>query len=134
MNLRLDSLVLEKLYQFKSVSKACKQTGVLHCYLAINYILLWEWTADDTSALEDFLKKVGAVDVLYGPAPTAGTNTPQTDGDRADFLVKLMSHVRLHLLYLAEKLQEQLVTPEGEMAAAGTVEQTKSQVTHHMLY
>lgn len=133
MNLRLDSLVLEKLYQFKSVSKACKQTDVLHCYLAIKYILLWEWTADDTSALEDFLKKVGAVDVLYGPAPTAGTNNPQTDGDRADFLVKLMSHVRLHLLYLAEKLQEQLVTPEGEMAAPGSVEQTKSQVTHQML-
>lgn len=83
--------------------------------------------------LEEFLKKVGAVDVLYGPAPTASTNIPQTDGDRADFLVKLMSHVRLHLLYLAEKLQEQLVAPEGEMASAGSAGQTKSQVTRRML-
>ena len=94
--------------------------------------MLLKWTADDTFALEDFLKKVGAVDVLYGPAPTAGTNTPETDGDRADFLVKLMSHVRLHLLYLAEKLQEQLA-PEGETVSAGPVGSAKSQVTHQML-
>ena len=97
-------------------------------HLAINCSLLLGWTADDTSALEDHLKKVGAVDALYGPAPTAGTNSPQTDGERADFLVKLMSHVRLHLLYLAEKLQEQLVAPEGDMASAGSVGQAKTQV------
>lgn len=100
----------------------------------MNDTLVLERPADDTSALEDHLKKVGAVEAVYGPAPTAGTNSPQTDGDRADFLVRLMSHVRLHLLYLAEKLQEQLVAPEeGEMAAAGSMGQTKSQVTHQML-
>ena len=86
------------------------------------------WASDDTTALEDHLKKVGALDSPYGPAPIAGTHHALTDGDRADFLVKLMSHVRLHLLYLAEKLQEQLVAPEADAAAAASIGQTKYQV------
>lgn len=42
--------------------------------------------------------------------------------------MKLMSHVRLHLLFLAEKLQEQLVAPEDQIASADSISQTKSQV------
>ena len=62
--------------------------------------------ADDTTALEDHLKKVGAVPAPYGPPPSAGSSTRAlTDGERSDCVVKLISHVRLHLLYLAEKLQ-----------------------------
>ena len=68
------------------------------------------------------------METAHSPAPAAATDHPLTDGERADFLVKLMSHVRLHLLYLAEKLQEQLVAPEGAMA--GSHGQTQSQVTH----
>ena len=84
--------------------------------------------ADDTNALEHHLRKVGAVETAHSPAPTAAADHPLTDGERADFLVKLMSHARLHLLYLAEKLQEQTVAPEG--AVAGSYGQTQSQVTH----
>jgi len=72
------------------------------------------------TALEDHLKKVGAVQEAHNPAPASGFDRSLTDGEKADFLVKLMSHVRLHFLYLAEKLQEQLVAPEGEMAAAAS--------------
>lgn len=65
----------------------------------------------------------------YSPPPTAGnSNSALTDGERADCLVKLMSHVRLHLLYLAEKLQERLVASEGATATAASIEQTKHQV------
>ncbi len=77
-------------------------------------------SADDVAALEDHLKKVGAVQEVHTPAPVSGFDRSLTDGEKADFLVKLMSHVRLHFLYLAEKLQEQLVAPEGEMAAAAS--------------
>ncbi len=75
--------------------------------------------AEDITALEEHLKKVGAVEVAHNPPPTATTERSLSDGEKADFLVKLMSHVRLHFLYLAEKLQEQLVAPQGEMATAG---------------
>ena len=75
-------------------------------------------SADDVAALEDHLKKVGAVQEVHTAAPASGIDRSLTDGEKADFLVKLTSHVRLHFLYLAEKLQEQLVAPEGEMAAA----------------
>ena len=74
--------------------------------------------SDDILALEDHLKKVGAVEEPHTPAPTPGLDHSPSDGEKADFLVKLMSHVRLHFLYLAEKLQEQLIVPEGEMATA----------------
>lgn len=77
-------------------------------------------SADDVAALEDHLKKVGAVQEVHMPAPASGFDRSLTDGEKADFLVKLMSHVRLHFLYLAEKLQEQLAAPEGEMAAAAS--------------
>ncbi|KAA6426454.1 MAG: hypothetical protein FRX49_03565 [Trebouxia sp. A1-2] len=79
-----------------------------------------EGMADDVAALEDHLKKVGAVQEVHMPAPASGFDRSLTDGEKADFLVKLMSHVRLHFLYLAEKLQEQLAAPEGEMAAAAS--------------
>jgi len=77
-------------------------------------------SADDVAALEDHLKKVGSVQELHNPAPASGIDRSLTDAEKADFLVKLMSHVRLHFLYLAEKLQEQLVAPEGEMATAAS--------------
>ena len=77
-------------------------------------------SADDVAALEDHLKKVGAVQEVHTPAPAAGFDRSLTDAEKADFLVKLTSHVRLHFLYLAEKLQEQLVAPEGEMATAAS--------------
>ena len=77
-------------------------------------------SADDVAALEDHLKKVGAVQEMHKPAPASGFDRSLTDGEKADFLVKLTSHVRLHFLYLAEKLQEQLVAPEGEMATAAS--------------
>ncbi len=77
-------------------------------------------SADDVAALEDHLKKVGAVQEVHNPAPASGIDRSLTDAEKADFLVKLMSHVRLHFLYLAEKLQEQLVAPEGEMATAAS--------------
>lgn len=74
--------------------------------------------AEDISALEEHLKKAGAVDTAHSPAPTRDPDSSLSNGAKSDFLVKLMSHVRLHFLYLAEKLQEQLVAPEGEMATA----------------
>ena len=77
-------------------------------------------SADDVAALEDHLKKVGAVQEVHTPAPAAGFDRSLTDGEKADFLVKLMSHVRLHFLYLAEKLQEQLVAPEEETATTAS--------------
>ena len=84
--------------------------------------------AEDTVALEEHLRKVGALEVLHSPAPAVSTEQAMSDGQRADFLVKLMSHVRLHLLYVAEKLQEHLVAPEGEMASAASNGQSSSQV------
>ena len=73
------------------------------------------------------------MEVPHNPAPTVGTDHALTDGERADFLVKLMSHVRLHLLYLAEKLQEQLRAPEGEMASAASNGQTQAPVTKSVI-
>ena len=70
------------------------------------------------SALEQHLKKVGAVGVSHSPAPIRSTDRTHTNAAKAEFLVALISHVRLHFLYLAEKLQEQLVAPGSDTATA----------------
>ena len=119
--------------QSKSYSKGSSEAGRLKRLTALHHQHLFRlmiytrhyghvsepsYAAEDIAALEVHLKKVGAVETAHSPAPSVSSDHSPSDGERVDFLVKLMIHVRLHFLYLAEKLQEQLMLPQDDVATA----------------
>lgn len=70
--------------------------------------------AGDIAALDEHLHKIGVVEVLHGVFPHGDPDAKVSDADKAVVLPKLLSHARLHLLYVAEKLQEHLVSSEAQ--------------------
>lgn len=72
--------------------------------------------AGDVAALDEHLHKIGIVDTTHSLYPTCSPDIKLSDADTAVVLPKLLSHARLHLLYLAEKLQQHLVSPDTEQA------------------
>ena len=70
--------------------------------------------AGDVAALDDHLYKIGIVKTKHSLYPPSNPDTKQSDADKAVVLPKLVSHARLHLLYVAEKLQQHLVSPEAQ--------------------
>ena len=68
----------------------------------------------DIAALDEHLHKIGIVDVLHSSFPSRDPDARMSDADKAVVLTKLLNHARLHHLFVAEKLQEHLVSPETQ--------------------
>lgn len=68
----------------------------------------------DTVALEERLHSTGIVKALHSVFPPPLPDAKLSDADKAMLLPKLLSHARLHLLYVAEQLQENLAAPEAQ--------------------
>lgn len=62
--------------------------------------------------MEERLQQTGIIEVLHSVFPPSKPDVKLSDADKATVLPKLLSHARLHLLYVAERLQEHLISTE----------------------
>lgn len=94
----------------------CHLTLKALCFLPENHhgCVMPRCVAGDVAALDEHLHKIGVVEALHSVFPPGDPDAKVSDADKAVVLPKLLSHARLHLLYVAEKLQEHLVSSEAQ--------------------